>query len=72
MTGIIFDFNGTLVSDSHLHEQAWVDIIQKYRPEITAKEIIAYIHGRTNDKTIAHFLGEVSDEDYQKIVKKKN
>ena len=71
MTGIIFDFNGTLVSDSHLHEQAWVDIIQKYRPEKTAKEIIAYIHGRTTDKTIAHFLGEVSDEDYQKIVKEK-
>ncbi|MFZ1822855.1 MAG: HAD family phosphatase, partial [Trichococcus flocculiformis] len=25
MNGIIFDFNGTMFQDSHLHEQAWID-----------------------------------------------
>ncbi|MBE6171891.1 MAG: HAD family phosphatase, partial [Enterococcus faecium] len=24
MKGIIFDFNGTMFQDSHLHEAAWV------------------------------------------------
>lgn len=71
MVGIIFDFNGTMVFDSHLHEQAWVNLIQKVKPKISKEEIINYIHGRTNDKTISHFIGAISDADYQKIVEEK-
>lgn len=71
MVGIIFDFNGTMVFDSHLHEQAWVNLIQKVKPEISKDEIINYIHGRTNDQTISHFIGAISDADYQKIVEEK-
>lgn len=71
VVGIIFDFNGTMVFDSHLHEQAWTKLIKKYRPEVSEKEIIDFIHGRTNDKTIAHFIGDVADDEYQRIVNEK-
>lgn len=65
--GIIFDFNGTMVFDGHLHEQAWVDMIKKHNETATDQEIIDYIHGRTNDKTIRHFIGEVDDEELQQL-----
>lgn len=65
--GIIFDFNGTMVFDAHLHEKAWVEMIKKHNDSVTEQEIISYIHGRTNDKTIRHFIGEVSEEELQKL-----
>lgn len=61
MNGIIFDFNGTMVFDSHLHEQAWVQLIRKYNKETSDDEIIDYIHGRTNAQIIPHFIGTVSN-----------
>ncbi|HLR92234.1 MAG TPA: HAD family phosphatase [Atopostipes sp.] len=65
--GVIFDFNGTMVFDGHLHEQAWVEMIQKHNDNVTEQEIIDYIHGRTNNVIIEHFIGEVSEEELQKL-----
>lgn len=65
--GIIFDFNGTMVFDAHLHEKAWVEMIKKHNDSVTDQEVIAYIHGRTNDKTIRHFIGDVTDEELQEL-----
>ena len=61
--GMIFDFNGTMVFDAHLHERAWVDMIKKHNHQVSDQEVIDYIHGRTNDKTIRHFIGDVSEEE---------
>lgn len=71
MKGIIFDFNGTMVFDGHLHEKAWVDMIKKHNEEVSVEEIIHYIHGRTNEATIKHFMGEVSDEEVQALAEEK-
>ena len=65
--GIIFDFNGTMVFDAHLHEKAWVEMIQKHNDSVTEQEVIDYIHGRTNDQTIRHFIGEVTNEELQAL-----
>lgn len=65
--GIIFDFNGTMVFDGHLHERAWVDMVKKHNDSVTDQEVIDYIHGRTNDKTIRHFIGDVNDEELQEL-----
>lgn len=65
--GIIFDFNGTMVFDAHLHEKAWVEMLKKHNNSVTEQEVINYIHGRTNDKTIHHFIGDVSEEELQKL-----
>ena len=67
MKGIIFDFNGTMVFDNHLHERAWVGMVKNHRSDIEEQEIIDYIHGRTNDQTIEHFIGEVTTAQFQKL-----
>ena len=71
MKGIIFDFNGTMVFDGHLHEKAWVDMITKHNDTVTVEEIIEYIHGRTNDTIIKHFMGEVGAEELQELAEEK-
>lgn len=67
MKGIIFDFNGTMVFDGHLHEKAWVEMIQKHNDRVTEAEIVDYIHGRTNNIIVNHFIGEVSAAELQKL-----
>lgn len=71
MKGIIFDFNGTMVFDGHLHEKAWVDMIKEHNNKVSEEEIIAYIHGRTNDKIIKHFIGELSAETLAQLAEEK-
>ena len=71
MKGIIFDFNGTMVFDGHIHEKAWIDMIQKHNDEVSEEEIIGYIHGRTNDKIIQHFMGDVSADELKKLAEEK-
>ncbi|WP_171014097.1 HAD family phosphatase [Chitinivorax sp. B] len=54
---IIFDFNGVLVWDSHLHEQAWCEFARRLRGSpLTQDEIIQYIHGRTNRTVLEYVL----------------
>lgn len=63
--GAVFDFNGTLFFDSHLHEQAWL---------ITAKELTGrepplaeyyeFMHGRTNEAILAHLLRKVPTREF--------
>lgn len=71
MKGIIFDFNGTMVFDGHLHERAWVDMIKKHNNQVSNEEIIDYIHGRTNNNIIAHFIGDVSAEKMTQLAEEK-
>lgn len=59
MTGIIFDFNGTMFQDSHLHEAAWFDMIAKYSNRtLTEDEILHHMHGHTNDEILRFFISE--------------
>ena len=69
MKGIIFDFNGTMFLDSHLHEQAWFEMIKRHTgKELTEEDILHNIHGRTNDKILRHFLSEsLTDEEVLKL-----
>lgn len=69
MKGVIFDFNGTMFLDSHLHEQAWFHMIRKYAAaSITDEEIFTNIHGRTNSEILRHFINkELTKEDVQKL-----
>lgn len=59
MKGIIFDFNGTMFQDSHLHEQAWFYMVKKYSPkDISDEDIFINIHGRTNNEILTYFISE--------------
>ncbi|PJN90397.1 HAD family hydrolase [Bacillus sp. mrc49] len=59
MKGIIFDFNGTMFLDSHIHEEAWFYMVKKYSPKaISDTEILLNIHGRTNKEILTHFISK--------------
>lgn len=55
--GIIFDFNGVLLWDSHLHEQAWRDFSKLLRGySLSSEELFGQVHGRTNKSVLEYIL----------------
>lgn len=59
MKGIIFDFNGTMFLDSHLHEAAWLHMIHDHTKDgLSDEDILKNIHGRTNTEILKHFISE--------------
>jgi beta-phosphoglucomutase-like phosphatase (HAD superfamily) len=55
--GIIFDFNGVLLWDSHLHEKAWGDFSKILRGNsLSSEEIFGQVHGRTNKCVLEYIL----------------
>lgn len=69
MKGIIFDFNGTMFQDSHLHEKAWIEMIQQYSTnKVSEQEILLNIHGHTNDQILRYFISaELTNTEIQKL-----
>ena len=69
MKGIIFDFNGTMFQDSHLHEAAWVHMVKKYsKGELTEHDISGNLHGRTNKEILNFFVSDsLTDEEIEKL-----
>lgn len=73
MKGIIFDFNGTMFQDSPLHEEAWLEIIEKYgRGDFDPAEAITKLHGKTNAQIIKTFISpDLSDDKITEIADEK-
>ena len=62
--GIIFDFNGVLLWDNHLHEEAWRRFSARMRgTAMTMDEMRLAVHGRTNRDIIAYVLSRQPDDD---------
>ncbi len=58
MKGIIFDFNGTLFFDSHMHYEAWRIYSKKLRGySFTDEEMRNKMFGRTNEDIIKYATG---------------
>lgn len=63
MKGVIFDFNGTLFFDSHMHYEAWRIFSKKLRGyEFTDDEMRTKMFGRTNADIIEYALGRKPEE----------
>lgn len=59
MKGIIFDFNGTMFQDSHLHESAWIHMVKKYsKGTLSEDDILLNLHGRTNKEILNYFISD--------------
>ena len=73
MKGIIFDFNGTLFFDSHMHYEAWRIFSKKLRGyEFTDDEMREKMFGRTNSDIIEYAIGEKpTPEMVEKLAKEK-
>lgn len=58
-SGIIFDFNGTLLDDSDKQEKAWRTFAQSaLGREITDEEFQSSVHGRNNTFTLEFLAGK--------------
>jgi len=55
ITGVIFDFNGTLFNDTAFHNEAWSKFAEQNKLVLTAEDLETLIHGHTN-KEILEFL----------------
>lgn len=73
MQGIIFDFNGTLFFDSHMHYEAWRLYSKKLRGyEFTDDEMREKMFGRTNADIIEYAIGKKPDKNLvEKLAKEK-
>ena len=73
MKGIIFDFNGTLFFDSHMHYEAWRIYSKQLRGyEFTDDEMRQKMFGRTNADIIEYAIGKKpTPELVEKLAKEK-
>ena len=60
--GIIFDFNGTLVWDTGLHEKAWIAFSDKIGNPVDVETYYRDIHGKTTKNILEMLLGHEVDE----------
>lgn len=58
-SGIIFDFNGVLLWDTPLHDEAWQRFSLRLRGRVlTPDEMRQAVHGRTNAAILAYLTGQ--------------
>lgn len=69
---IIFDFNGTLLWDTHLHNQAWDRFLAKYGFNFSDQQKNQIIHGKQNQDIFkALFKQTLSDAEIEQYVLEK-
>lgn len=66
--GVIFDFNGTLFFDTHLHNQAWDVFLKKHSFTLTDEEKNFKIHGKNNAEIMSNlFSKDLSEDDIKTL-----
>ncbi len=58
---VIFDFNGTLLWDTHLHNRAWDDFLKQYNINLSDEEKNHVIHGKTNQDIFTSLFNKKFD-----------
>ena len=73
MKGILFDFNGTLFKDTHLHRQAWHNFfLNNFGWDFSDEEIMRRCLGPSNDDIFKDFFeGRLSKEEADALAEKK-
>ncbi len=65
LDGVIFDFNGVLLWDNPLHEEAWRQYSAQLRGRpLTDREMVEQVHGRVNRDIFGYVLGEPPTADH--------
>ena len=67
---VIFDMDGTLVDNYHMHIDAWLAISIKYGGPTSREAIIADLHG-TNFEICQKYFGPTVEEDAERIAEEK-
>ena len=73
LDGVIFDFNGVLLWDNALHEEAWRRYSARLRGvAMSDKEMRHYVHGRVNRDIFTYLLGRpLSDDELRPLADEK-
>ncbi|WP_299535510.1 HAD family phosphatase [Ulvibacterium sp.] len=70
--GVIFDFNGTLFYDTHLHDRAWDLFLANRRLELSNSEKSSKMHGKNNSQIFKGlFEEELSKEEIKNLILEK-
>lgn len=66
--GVIFDFNGTLFFDTHLHNQAWNIFLKQHSFTLTDEEKNKRIHGKNNAAILSNLFSDaLTTEDIKRL-----
>ena len=73
MKGILFDFNGTLFNDTHLHRKAWHNFfLNNFGWDFSDEEIMRRCLGPSNDDIFKDFFdGKLSRAEMDELAEKK-
>lgn len=55
---VIFDFNGTLLWDTHLHNDAWDKFLEKHNISMSNEEKFTSLHGKPNTDILSAIFGQ--------------
>lgn len=70
--GIIFDFNGTLVKDTHLHNEAWDIFLNDRNVRLSDNEKLNFMHGKSNREIFDYiFPSRYSDKIMESLAEEK-
>ena len=69
--GIIFDMDGVIIVNMHVHEQAFYELGKRYGININKEFFLKNVSGSTNDKIMPKIFGNISNEDIQKFSSEK-
>ncbi len=66
--GIIFDFNGTMLLDTHLHRRAWKNMVFRITGEhISDQEFDSRIIGRDNKTILSQYIENIDAETVSRL-----
>ena len=69
---VIFDFNGTLYWDTHLHNEAWNSFLEKHLLSLSDQEKGEILHGKNNEEILRMLFGEtVTDTQIRSFILEK-
>ena len=58
----IFDMDGTLVDNMHVHTAAWGKMLAENGVEMNAHDFLVKTAGKTNREILPTIFGDISDE----------
>lgn len=72
ISGVIFDFNGTLFWDTHYHDLAWDHFLNDHHLRLSNEEKHLTIHGKTNQDIFRFLFGQgLTNEKMGKMIQEK-
>jgi beta-phosphoglucomutase len=70
--GVVFDFNGTLLWDTRLHNEAWDIFLSRHRISLSDQQKNEVIHGRNNSLIIPGLFGPgLTGEEVRRFISQK-